>query len=434
MARFIGIRHRVKRTAAGEARPTMAAIREGEQVRVLHLEDETAELDFVLGRFPTEFRSAEPGEDLSKFPKHNVQERKKRGEEARETLVPAAYEGFRAGDVVAMSLGGSGDRLAFALSRRGEEIGASVSRIPPFTLKERRGVASKDDDHKLLTDLIEREPGSFYGIGPRDRQFIEMREAYRARRDTQKDRMRCDQRLRQRFIGQVFLSPQGRYPEGAIEDLYDTAKASDAILKSNLVEEAARERELKRAVKALDVWREIFDNVEGCGEVLAAGIITPIGDIRRFPTDAKLKKYCGVHIMPDGRFPRRRVGAISNWSPEARQALFLLAQQFVYRPDSEWGQYLRQMKARLRERHPVIECGTCRVPWEQCAKRSKDSVEPTPEEVELLAGAETPKGRHARRYTDGHIHKMALWRTLTRFVERLHRDWTRLELGQGQVK
>ncbi len=132
--------------------------------------------------------------------------------------------------------------------------------------------------------------------------------------------------------------------------------------------------------------------MEGCGEVIAAGIIAAIGDIRRFPRDAKLKAYCGVHILPDGRIPRKRLGAVANWSGEARQALYQLGEQFVYRPDSEWGRKLRTYKRALRERHP---------------------------EVVEVAGK--------KRYTDGHIHKMAIWRTLSRFVEWLHREWTRLE-------
>lgn len=32
-----------------------------------------------------------------------------------------------------------------------------------------------------------------------------------------------------------------------------------------------------------------------------------------------------------------------------------------------------------------------------------------------------------KRYTNGHIHKMAIWRTLTKFVTELFRVWTRIE-------
>ena len=37
------------------------------------------------------------------------------------------------------------------------------------------------------------------------------------------------------------------------------------------------------------------------------------------------------------------------------------------------------------------------------------------------------KGRTVKRYTDGHILKMARWRTLTKFVRWLVKEWLRLE-------
>jgi len=107
---------------------------------------------------------------------------------------------------------------------------------------------------------------------------------------------------------------------------------------------------------------------------------------------AKLKAFLGVHVLLDGRFPRKRRGEVANWNPAGRQALYLLADQFNRRPDSQWGERLLYYKKVLRERHPevVIENGK-------------------------------------KRYTKGHIHKMALWRTLTKFVESLYRDWLRIE-------
>ncbi|MBI4437562.1 hypothetical protein HY631_01285 [Candidatus Uhrbacteria bacterium] len=35
-----------------------------------------------------------------------------------------------------------------------------------------------------------------------------------------------------------------------------------------------------------------------------------------------------------------------------------------------------------------------------------------------------------KRYTDGHIHKMALWRTVTKFVEWLADQWSELARRQ----
>jgi len=403
--RFIGIRHRVKRTAEGEARPTMVAIKEGDQVKTFKLEDEQAELDFLLNRFPVAYRNYNPEtDDLADFYPHQVKWTKKKGpdgeivKENGKTVmvphkVPSAYDGFKVGDTIAMILGGSGDRFAAALSRRAEEISpARVMRIPSFVFKGLRTGDDKDQDQVQLAELVQARSELFQLVGPRDRELICVKETLFARRDAQKARIGCEQRLRQRFIGQVFLEPGGRYPEGNIEDDYDRLKANDVVLLALLKEEQNREKELRSAVRALEVWDEIFEPLTGCGEVLAAGLIAPIGDIRRFGTKHQLKAFCGVHVQSDGRFPRKRSGSVANWNPRARQALYLLADQFNRRPDSDWGLKLRDYKVKLREKHP---------------------------EVEEVNGK--------KRYTDGHIHKMAIWRTLTKFVEWLWREWTRLE-------
>lgn len=363
---IIGIRHRVKATAAGEARPTQVAILEAGRIRTLTLPDDQAELDFVLGHFEGE-------------------------------------EGFKRGDMVAMVLGGSGDKLAYALSRRAEEIGGSVLRIPPFHLKAFRP-QEKDDDCLNLARLAYDRPELFYVTGPRDRQLIRLREALAARIETMKARIGCEQRLRQQFIGRVFCSPEGKYPEGDIEVAYDHERSNSVILTSLLIEEKQREKELNSAVEALEVYQQLFKPIMGVGPLIASRIIASILDIRRFETDAKLKAFCGVHVLPDGRFPRQRRGGVANWHPDARQALYLLTEQFNRRPDSEWGKRLREIKVELRRRHP----------------------EP------VTVKSENGEGKAVKRYTDGHIHKMALWRTATKFVEWLHREWWSLEKAQAR--
>lgn len=478
MARFIGIRHRVKETAEGKERPTMIAIREGDFLSVHELKTEQDELDFVLGRFPTAWREAEEGEDLSAVRPYHIKVQKRK--EGTRTRIPTSYDGLREGDIVAAIFGGSGDRMTFSASREGEKSGFSVFRIPPAILSQQRGTATKEEDHLTLCRLIKTSPNLFYPVFLKDRDLIDMIEKYRKRRATQKDRIRCTLRLRQRYIGEIFLAP-GLYPEGSIEDAYDAMLANNAALKTLVAEEKKQEQELRVAVQKLDVWHTVFAPIPGCGEVIAAGIIAAVGDIRRFQVEpdrakiaelraeasrlkleanftddtdkvqervtietnhyqlvqlvrswkrtngkegeaalldqalachdkvrdlkrkavergaAKLVAYCGVHVLKDGTFPRRRRGKDkeNNWPQEARQALYLLGDQFVYQKDSEWGKRLRFYKERLRERHPEV----------------------------VLNSA----GKKA--YTDAHIHKMAIWRTLTRFTEWLFREWTKLEKG-----
>lgn len=412
--RYIGIQHRIKRTKAGEAHPTRIAIVNAQETRTFELPDETAELDFVLGRFPIKHRAVKPGEDLTPFKHHHIQWRKLKDDETIDCLpvdhvlkegktakvahrVPAAYDGLQQGDVVAMSLGGSGDYLAYAIARRGQDISATLLRIPPFALKNKRNSRGKEDDAALLATLAAQEPALFNKVTPREQQFIQLRVKLVERINTMKDRIRCEQRMGQHGIGQIFCSTDGLFPEGTVKKEVERRKTNNASHQAILAEEQALEKELIKIVKGLDVYQQMFEPIEGCGPLLATRIIGNIPNICCFPTYAKLKAYCGVHLLDDGRFPRRRNNEVANWNDECRKGLYLLADQFNRRPESEWGKKLRENKTRLRERHP----------------------EPVLTE------------RGTTDWNDMHIHKTAIWRTLSQFVRWLWHEWRRLEAQQS---
>jgi len=413
--RFIGIRHRVKRTAEGEARPTQVVILQSDEVSFYELPDDTAELDFVKGQFPVSFRKSEAGDDLSKFREHHITWkevddenisgfppnllRKKGKLTFLATKVPEAYDGLRAGDTVGMLLGGSGDRLAFALARQAEEIGATVLRVPPFVMKDKRG-EDKDRDASNLAELVKSESKIFFPVTLRDRNLIRLREVLGNRTEAMKARIGCEQRLRQQFVGRIFCSEDGRYPEGSIELEFDEFKANDAILANFVKAEKEIGKELERVISEVEIYDRLFEPIVGCGPMIAARIITAISDIRLFATDAKLKKYLGVHVLPDGRFARRRVGEIANWNAGARQALYLLGDQFNKRPNSEWGRKLISYKIKLQAAHPEV----------------------------------VMNDNNKKKYTKAHIHKMATWRTLTKFVEHLYREWRRIERETERLK
>ena len=235
--RIIGIRHRRKKTAEGEARPTTVFI--SEYKNPLDLETETDELDFLLGRFPVDHEPVGDREVdwviLDKEGKvvsgtirpHQCKWKKVKKDDAvlcrqnhirqrlddkglpvteQLTKIPSAFDGLAQGDQIAMVLGGSGDRFASALSRKGEEIGAEVFRIPPFQLKEKRGDKDKDDDHNLLAELLAESPHLFQKLLAKDRALIRVREAFFLRQDAQRARIGCEQRLYQSLVGRIFLS------------------------------------------------------------------------------------------------------------------------------------------------------------------------------------------------------------------------------------
>ena len=445
--RIIGIQHRVKRTAEGESRPTRLVIKSGSTSIKHSLKTEEDELKFL-----------------------------------KNSLLP--------GDICLMSLGGSGDRLAFALSRQLDEIDGCLLRLAPRHLKEAREQkkSEKDDDALLITELFKQNPKLFVVTEPRDRQMIFAREAFRALEYSMKARIACDQRIRSSLIGRIYCNEDGGYPEGKIEDIFNDARANDVISQALVQEEKAREKEMVRALEQLPVYRKLFEPIMGVGPKIAARIITAIGDIRLFVVEpdqellkrfkdesdkiekdvfeplskelagefarhhnewqgisetqvlflqlglaarwlrqhdrteeadklqraiechrgrsklrrdarnksrAKLKAFCGVHLIESDDkqiFARKRRGQVCNWNPQVRQALYLLGDQFNRRPDSFWGKKLRENKVKLRETHPkiVMEAGK-------------------------------------KRYTNGHIHKMATWKTLNQFVVWLFDNWLKLE-------
>lgn len=414
--------------------PTLLATSDGGD-KILKFATETDELDWLKHRFATDYRSATHQDDLSKFRQHQVKWQKiaknSTGYSANlihrvekdlfvATEVPCGFDGMKSGDILLMCLGGAGDRFAYACARNG----IKVYRVPPFQLKEWRGKADKNLDPLLLIKHFALQPEAFQLIGPRDLELIKLTEAYNNWHEMMKERIKCEQRLQQRTVGEIFLNDSGLYPEGRIEDAYDQLKASDIILVGMFKEEANRLKELEKRVYATDVWKEIFADISGVGPKIAARLIVAIGDIRRFPTAAKFKAYCGLHVFnaqgkkmvkgeaptEGGIFVRRRSGEVANWKEVARQAFFLVADQFNRRKESTWGVRLLEVKARMYEKHP----------------------EPVPRFDAEGKPVLNESGKQIMDFTPGHIQKRALWRVTTKFAEHLWRDWSRLEIKARQ--
>ncbi len=440
--RIIGISHRVKRKKDQEARPTLIAIREAgsTDVQRFKLETEQSELDFLNGQCAVKWRAVASDEDISGMIEHQVifraakdedvltkrhpsqcrHDTKKNKKGAPDTVtlvevaekVPTDWIGLQRYDIVVMTLGGSGDYFAYALSRKLSEMNGSVMRIPPFKLKDHRGAASKDDDPMLLAHLVEECRGDFYATRVRDLGIIRLRNVYREWKDAMKARIACDQRLFQHHIGDTFCSEAGGFPEGSIEKEFKKRKATDAVLVALEAEESVRLKKLIGAVEALDVYQKVFADIPGLGPRIAARLVYAVVDIRRFKKASQFVAYNGLHVRqkdksgnplpPEKQFPRHRNGECGNWDEEnGRQAFYLLADQFNRQGGkTRWSKYLIDTKARMRDKHP----------------------EPVPVIVKVDG-----KEKKVKRYTNGHIHKMAIWRTLTRFAEWLHGEWWKLE-------
>jgi len=154
--------------------------------------------------------------------------------------------------------------------------------------------------------------------------------------------------------------------------------------------------------KIISTLRGELASVGGDGEVVEIldRILDEYAERKRIRAEVKcvkrgksrFKAFAGMHVLLGGKFARRRNGQQSNWNPDIRQALYLLGDQMNRRPDSHWGKKLRANKAHFRRVHP-----------------------------------EPVKVDGKTRYSNGHIHKMATWRTLTQFAIWLYREWSRYE-------
>ncbi|MEI8328323.1 MAG: transposase [Candidatus Taylorbacteria bacterium] len=447
LPRTIGIAHRVKQKKNEEPRPTLVAIKYGpDDIRRYKLETEQDEMDFLNGHLAIKWGRIDPTWDISEVPHHQIifrsakeedvlvsrhasqcrYETKKGKKGAPDTKIlieiaekmPVDWIGLEMNDKVAMILGGSGDYLAYALSFKLSEMGGSVIRIPPFKLQAYRGQASKDDDDVLLARLAEEHRTEFYETFSRDLDVIDVRNKYRGWKDAMKARIGCEQRLFQSHIGTTFCSEAGYCPEGSIKKDFEKLRDTDAVLVALEAEETRRLKELTKAVEALDVYKQIFEYITGLGPRIAARLVYAVVDIRRFKKASQFVAYLGLHVrqkdkngkdLPtEKQFPRRRGGEIANWDEEnGRQAFWNLADQFNrQKGTTRWSAYLLETKKRLRLKHPTEVIVTVMVDG---------------------------KEKKIRRYTNGHIHKMAIWRTLTRFAEWLHGEWWKLERSMAET-
>ncbi|KKQ56036.1 MAG: hypothetical protein US74_C0019G0007 [Parcubacteria group bacterium GW2011_GWA2_38_13] len=436
---ILGTRHRRKGGPDNDPRATQVVVldQDGNVLSRIELETEDDELDFIRGRFPVAKKKIEETDNPSVYPFRHVSWKKlkkgadisdvnplhimKQGKEVLvATHVPVLYEGLMKGDTVAGILGGSGDRWNAACFRQGKKISAKVFRVPSFILSKNREIDDNDEDGYNTGKLFLSHPELFYEVNIYDREVIAVRELLDLRMRAMKNRIAIGQQIQQSLVGSIFTSEEDLYPEGTIEDACLQEIASDKIYEAIEEEEARRVKKLIQSVEGTkDLWERIFEPVEGWGPMQAAKIIATVGDIRRFATDASFRSYCelrpktkdekGNFVHPRLQFPRKRRGSVSKVSP-IRQAIFLLVDQANRRPTSLWGRKLLENKAKLRERHPEPVMMPSADP-----KTGKDKID-----------SKTGKPVLVKCYTDGHIHKMGIWKTAEQICNHIYHEWWKI--------
>lgn len=433
--RVIGVRHRNKMTTEGEARPTALCIAPaGDPANTVELllENEQDEVDWAHGHLPIAFREATSKDDPADFRPWHLQWKKVKEGESTDNIpkshlrkvgkimerlhkVPSECTGYQPGDIIVMLSGGSGNILAHMLSRVGEKIGSSVVRTSAARAKAFRAEfdsSGVENMHTALMWMWVRDPDKFRELLPRHRDQVEVREAYITFEKVQNDRKSCGLRLKQRAKNRVYMGKDSGTEEMlALEERYKEILSSDKVHQALQLEEEIAVKDALKIMKGMPVYHRVLEPISGIGPRIALRLIASIPDITAFETEAQFAAYCGVHVLglngkklqkgetppaARGVFPRRRRGVDSDWKPVLRQALFLFDEQLVRNPGSHWGQKRADIKAKYRVKHP----------------------EPVEEEKD---------GRKVKRYTNGHIHKMACWKTLNKFSKWLFRELKKLE-------
>ncbi len=165
-----------------------------------------------------------------------------------------------------------------------------------------------------------------------------------------------------------FLAALGaRFPEGIpadathedIEDLVALILESDRFESTILDRLKAQQKRIEKLLyggKVLvfgkkttlppnAIWEQVFEPIPGMGPLIAAPIITEVGDIRAFRSRPALTAAAGYHHNPDGSRARRVKGKASPWKPRLKQAVWQWCQQTVKMPQSPWRVRLDQRKA-----------------------------------------------------------------------------------------
>lgn len=138
---------------------------------------------------------------------------------------------------------------------------------------------------------------------------------------------------------------------------------------------------------APQVW-QWMTSIKGLGEGgLAAQLIAQIDDIEKFSNISKLWRFAGLAVF-DGKAEKNQPGEKAHKNGRLRSVCYLISEQFIKQQTPMYSDIYYQEKARLRELHPE--------------KVGKD-------------------------YTDGHIHNMAMRKTVKIFLQHLWIIWRETE-------
>jgi len=313
--RILGIRPRALRTTKGDSHPTeVVIVNEGDPTQTVELAEPQDEIDFILRVFPTgPMRDVVEGEDISTIPQHHVgwdkkqyksrprvhasqrrwiQTKKKTRKKPAEgywqkaAQVRTDFVGLEPGDLVVMSLGGSGQVLARDMAEHGAPMGIEVRRCAPYRLKEEREARGRGDDKsgdaELLTELIVAIPHDFHPVRTIEVEIGELMELETKWARAQAERIAMGNRVHARARRAHLRAHREGTSVRTLEEAVAHELENDTEFQMWDATEKRTFRELGEALDRIPIWRKVLGPVRGIGASLGARILAGVGDVQSF--------------------------------------------------------------------------------------------------------------------------------------------------------
>ena len=146
-------------------------------------------------------------------------------------------------------------------------------------------------------------------------ESTKLRELVEAYYDIQDVRMQTSNRVQNRASKEI-LEPK------TANEISDLLAATLKPLESNL------QTRIMKEVKNHVAWEGFLSKVYGIGPCLAGGIISWIGDVKRFETVSKLWRYFGLAVI-NGKSERLKAGEKIHYNPKCKILAWKVGQSFV---------------------------------------------------------------------------------------------------------
>jgi len=263
------------------------------------------------------------------------------------------------GDELWLMMGSTNAAVAAAAFRRGVDV-----RQISYVRAGGGGAERKRFTPQDVLELVTANPGAFYRTFPQDGEVLAVVSAWQDLVLAMEGRKAYANQVRALLQARGLLAGVSSASEvkEEIERRVGTKDPQDPGMQAFMAQEKEAMAVLEKAVKASEVYRSVFEPVEGVGPRIAARFMVAIERVDRFATAEDLLRYAGMAPTKDGKLPSRRRGAVLSRSPGLNNSCYMFQEQiFGYGRMSPYGVVLseqieRECPCTPRSARPTRTC------------------------------------------------------------------------------